>query len=434
MTKKEKTAPETGKEGTLEDSIEDCFDEIKDEAHRLSRELGVSLEEAVRSIHASKGTRPIPPSRAIGSLEMLRPGMMNISVRARIVTLHEGERSDGGGKYHYGMLGDSGSTIPFSAWTDFDFRVGDALLLQNVTVREWKERPEMVVNDRSHISPIDDLEGLLPSIEEGVPGTISELGPDSRRIDLECRVLELRKGEVTVRDSPREIARGCIADRTGRMDFTCWGPVDLVKGKCYRIIGGYVKDHKGSLRFNFDPGAMIKELPDDRLPPIEELQRPSVTRISEVLSRRYFGPVMLRGTVLDVRGGSGLVKRCTDCGRRMTKGQCPVHGRTNGEDGLSLRAIFDDGSGSAMIRAEGPVVEQLLGRRVGEVVNELKESLDPSIVLSELSSRLTGRPWTIVGDPSVDEYGIAVSVKEMVEGFDEGLLNSEIASLMGVIV
>ncbi len=437
MENEEKTAPDEGTDGALrgtEEMTEENYDDIKNEVHRLSRELGVSLEEAARSVHASRGTVPQPPSRMIGSLKEVMPGTVNISIRARLVTLHEGERNDGGGKYHYGMLGDSTTTVPFSAWTDFDFNVGDALLLQNVSVREWKERAEIVVNDRSQISRTDDLDGLVPSLEDGVPGSIGELVPESRRIDIECRVLEVQKGEVIVRESPKEVTRGSIADRTGRLDFTCWGPVDLVKGRCYRIIGGYVKDHRGALRFNFDPGAIIRELPDDRLPPLEDLQRPLPSRIAEVSSRRSFGPVMLRGMVLDVRGGSGLIRRCSDCGRRMAKAQCPVHGRTKGEDGLSLRAIFDDGSGSAIIRAEGPIVEQLLGKKVSEVSEELKESLDPSSVISELSSRLTGRPWTMVGDPSIDEYGISVSVREMMEGFDIELLNSEITSLMGVLI
>ncbi|MCU0798801.1 MAG: hypothetical protein MUC62_03930 [Candidatus Thermoplasmatota archaeon] len=437
MDNEEKAAPEEAAEGALGETIEmteESYDDIKNEAHRLARELGVSLEEAARSVHASRGTSPQAPSRMIGSLKDLSPGTVNISIRARLVTLHDAERNEGGGKYYYGMLGDSTTTVPFSAWTEFDFNVGDALLLQNVNVREWKERTEIVINDRSRTSRTDDLDGLVPSLDDGVPGTIGELVPESRRIDIECRVLEVQRGEVIVKESPKEITRGCIADRTGRMDFTCWGPVDLIRDRCYRIIGGYVKDHRGALRFNFDPGAIIRELPDDRLPPLEDLQRPLPSRIAEVNSRRSFGPVMLRGMVLDVRGGSGLIRRCSDCGRRMAKGQCPVHGRTKGEDGLSLRAIFDDGSGSAIIRAEGPIVEHLLGKRVSEVSEELKESLDPSSVTSELSSRLNGRPWTIIGDPSVDEYGISVSVKEMSEGFDIELLNSDITSLMGVLI
>ncbi len=437
MDKEEKAAPDEATERALGETIEvidESYDYIKNEVHRLSRELGVSLEEAARSVHASRGVSHQTPSRIVGALRELAPGTVNISIRARLVTLHEGERSDGGGKYHYGMLGDSTTTVPFSAWTDFDFNVGDALLLQNVNVREWKERTEVVINDRSQISRTDDLDGLVPSLDEGVPGTIGELTPESRRIDIECRVLEVQKGEVIIRENPKEITRGSMADRTGRMDFTCWGPIELIKGRCYRVIGGYVKDHRGTLRFNFDPGAIVRELPDDRLPPLEDLQRPLPSRMTEVGSRRSFGPVMLRGMVLDVRGGSGLIKRCSDCGRRMAKAQCPVHGRTKGEDGLSLRAIFDDGSGSAIIRAEGTIVEQLLGKTISEVSEEVKESLDPTGVISELSSRLTGRPWTIIGDPSVDEYGVSISIKEMNEGFDPELLNSEITSLMGVLI
>jgi replication factor A1 len=312
--------------------------------------------------------------------------------------------------------------------------VNSPVLLQNVSVREWNGRKELVLNDRSFVTGIEDMEGLLPRIEEGVPSTLSELTKDSRDIDIEVRVLESRETVVNSKGKEKEIVKGLIADRTGRMEFTCWGPVDINETGCYRIIGGYVKEFRGVLNLNLSPGSIFQTLPDDRLPPMEELMKPEDSRIINLSNGKFSGPVILRGTILSIRSGSGLYQKCLECGRRLDKGNCTVHGKTEGEWDLGFKAIFDDGSGTAFLKGDRTTVEGLVGRTMEEITIELKESLDPDKVLIELEDLLVGRPLRIVADPALDEYGIVLNVSEIELGWDLDQFEEELIMLMEVMV
>jgi ssDNA-binding replication factor A large subunit len=116
------------------------------------------------------------------------------------------------------------------------------------------------------------------------------------------------------------------------------------------------------------------------------------------------------------------------------KGSCPVHGKVKGEDALGLKAVFDDGTGSAILKCEGGLVEKLLGKELASISGEIKESLDPDSVLGDLTRKLLCRQWTVIGDPMIDDYGLTIAVREMLPGWEKDEIGAEIGSLMEVIV
>lgn len=432
MTNPEKNAPEREPDRALEEKNSDEMFKIREEIHRLAEELGVPLDEATRMVYEEKGIKPPGRTTMVGSIRDLEPGMRNVSIKARIISLQKMERTTGD-PYYRGFLGDSNGEIAYTAWSDFDLQVNSPVLLQNISVREWKGRKEVVINDRSFVSGIEDIEGLLPRIEEGVPSTLSELSRESRDIDVEVRIIESRETVVKSKGREKEIVKGIVADRTGRMEFTCWGPIDIKDAGCYRIVGGYVKEFRGVLNLNLSPGSIFQRLSDDRLPPVEELVRPEHSRIINLSEGKFSGPVILRGTILSIRGGSGLFQKCVECGRRLDKGNCTVHGKVEGEWDLGFKGIFDDGSGTAFVKGDRTAVERLTGRSMDEITLEVKENLDPEKVLSELEEILVGRPIWLVADPTLDEYGIVLNVSELEIGWDLEQLEQEVASLIEVM-
>ncbi|MGA1847726.1 MAG: hypothetical protein ACMUHB_00165 [Thermoplasmatota archaeon] len=433
MSKAQQNAPEMEPDGALRELTKEELFEIKEEVHRISEELGIPLDEATRMVYEERGIHLPERTRVVESISELVPGMRNVSIRARIISIQKMERKSGT-SYFRGFIGDSGSEIRYTAWVQFPFEPNTPVFIQNVSVREWNGKTEVVINDSSFVSPIEDMEGLLPRIEEGVPSTISELKKDSRDVDVEARIVESR--EVTVNSKGRQvdIVKGIIADRTGRMSFTCWGPVNLKEGGCYRIIGGYVKEFKGQMDLNLSPGSIFRPLSEDRLPSIEELMRPEDSRIINLLEGKFSGPVSLRGTVLSIRNGSGLFQRCVDCGRRLNRGTCTVHGKTKGEWDLGFKGIFDDGSATAFLKGDRMMVEALLGSDINELTEEVKESLDPEGILGRLEDELLGRPIKITADPVLDDYGITLQVSAIEMGWEMEKFEREIISLMEVIV
>ncbi|MBN1390633.1 MAG: hypothetical protein JXA22_08330 [Candidatus Thermoplasmatota archaeon] len=433
MTRREKNAPEIGTDGALRENDSEERLKLQEEVHRLSEELGIPVDEAARIIYEEKGMRYPVKTKVIGAITDLSPGMRNVSLRARIVSVQKVERSSKD-PYFRGYIGDSSGEIRYTAWEDLDLQVNTPVFLQNVLIREWNGKPEVVLNDQSFITVIEDLEGLLPRIDNSVPSALTELNGHSRDIDIEVRIIEARETMVTSRGKEKEIVKGIVADRTGRMEFTCWGPVDIKVGGCYRIIGGYVKEFRGVLNLNLSPGSIFDPLPDPRLPPMDELIRPEESRMVNLLSGKFSGPVSIRGVVLSIRNGSGLFQRCVECGRRMDKGICTVHGKVASEWDLGFKGILDDGSATAFIKGDRNIVEKLLNKTIEEVTEEVKENLDPDTVLIQMEDMLKGRPVTVTADPSLDEYGVILDLSDISLGWDVEQMEREIISMLGVMV
>jgi replication factor A1 len=432
MAKAQQNAPEMEPDGALRELTKEELFEIKEEVHRVSEDLGIPLEEATRMVYEERGIHLPERTKVVESLSDLVPGMRNVSIRARIISIQRMERKSGT-SYYRGYLGDAGSEIRYTAWVQFPFEPNTPVFIQNVSVREWNEKVEVVINDNSFVSPIEDTEGLLPRIEEGVPSTISELRKDSREVDVEVRIVESREARVNSKGKQVDIVKGIIADRTGRMSFTCWGPMNIKEAGCYRIIGGYVKEFKGQMDLNLSPGSIFRPLSEDRLPSIEELMRPEDSRIINLVEGKFSGPVYLRGTVLSIRSGSGLFQKCLDCGRRLNRGTCTVHGKTKGEWDLGFKGIFDDGSATAFLRGDRIIVESILGSTVEEITEEIKESLDPEVILGRLEDDLLGKPITIIADPVLDDYGVTLQVSGIEMGWEMEKFEREIISLLEVI-
>jgi replication factor A1 len=359
--------------------------------------------------------------------------MKNISVRVRVISVHRAERSEGRGAYFYGLMGDSGSDIAFCSWIDFPYGPGDALLLENASVREWNGKLQLVIGDQGFISTITDTEDLLPTVEDSITVPISALRDGMRGVDILGRAVEIRPLTINVKGAPRAVVNGTLLDRSGRVPFTCWGPLELVEGACYRIIGGSIRSFQGSLKMNFDPGAIVRKMDDSSLPPASELLRPVLYRVHLIEEGLIPGPVILRGAIIDVRPGSGLIRKCSECGRRLTKGQCTVHGRNDGEDDLKIRAVLDDGSGTIMAKGGRSIVESILGRNIDDIIVEARKNMSSDFVVEELRERMTGRMFTVEGDPATDEYGPSIHISDIRAGLDQSIIMEEIVQMAEVM-
>jgi len=428
-------APEVGTElaHRNDDGEEDDGTSVAERVHRMARELGISLEEAERAVYAQTGQRLGARPQLVGSVNDLKPEMRAVSVRARVISVHEASRGEGKGTYFYGLLGDSGGDINFCSWTDFPFSPGDPVMVQNGSVREWNGKVELVIGDHSTVTGIMDTQDLLPDVEDSVPMSVSEVCDGMKNADLQGRVIELREVSGIVKGAPRTVVNGTLLDSSGRIGFTCWGAIDLVDGACYRIVGGTVRAYQGSIKLNFDPGAIVKPMPDDSMPPLTELMRPAQFRVHLLQDGLLPGPVTIRGVVVDIRPGSGLVRKCCECGRRVTKGQCTVHGRVEGEDDLRLRAVLDDGTGTIMARSGRSIVEGILDRDMASLLMEARSNLSSDFVVEELKERMVGRTWTMTGDPSMDEYGPSLTLSNAEPGLDHAMLMEEVISMAEVL-
>jgi replication factor A1 len=124
--------------------------------------------------------------------------------------------------------------------------------------------------------------------------------------------------------------------------------------------------------------------------------------------------VELRGSVVGVRDGSGLIQRCPECGRVTQKGQCRTHGEVEAEDDLRTKAILDDGTGALTIVLDDDLTAEIYGGGIEVAREAAKEAMDQEVVADEIRDAIVGREVRVRGNLSVDDYGANLNA----EAFD----------------
>jgi len=146
---------------------------------------------------------------------------------------------------------------------------------------------------------------------------------------------------------------------------------------------------------------------------------PPESDVSETVSNGGDFDVVVRGNVLSVKEGSGLIERCPECGRVVQKGQCRVHGDVDAEDDMRTKAVLDDGTGAVTLVVGRELTEELYGGSLEEAQEKARDAMDKTVVTERISENTVGRRWRVRGNVSVGDYGANMNVSEMVEVADD---------------
>lgn len=395
----------------------------------IERELGnylnvyrVSLDTAKRSIVKKHGGNPADLSLGVSKvLQDLVPGEPNVSVLARVVSVNEKEVSTEGGSKPilYGFLGDGTGTVPYTAWNPEGLGLvkGDVVRIQNAYTKEYRGRVEVHLGNRAVVSKEDD--DLLPDVAgprvssasgPASPATVADLRDGVSNVALAARVLAVEAREVTVADEPKTVWSGVLADDTGKAQFSAWKDFGLAAGDAIRVEGGYVKSWRGIPQFSFDERATVTKLAADALPAAESLAASPRMWIEDLAERGGAVDVTVRGILIDIKDGSGLIYRCPECRRVLRKGVCRVHGEVHGTADLRVKGVVDDGSGAITAVLGKDLTEALLEKTVEEAIAQAKEAMDQEVVRDELADLLIAQPVEVRGNVTSDDYGLMMIV------------------------
>jgi replication factor A1 len=122
---------------------------------------------------------------------------------------------------------------------------------------------------------------------------------------------------------------------------------------------------------------------------------------------------MVRGTLVDVREGSGLIMRCPDCRRVLQKGACRIHGKVKGVDDLRIKAILDDGTSSLNVVFGKELTEKLLGLNMEEAIKLTMEERNTELIKEMADEKLFARTLEIRGMVRSDDFGPMMIAKEV---------------------
>lgn len=210
---------------------------------------------------------------------------------------------------------------------------------------------------------------------------VSELNVDGKWVNIKGKVVQLWEN---THESISQV--GLIADETGTIKFTKWGSAEfaeLVEGQSYLFRNVVVNEWNGKFQVNMNKSSSAEQIEEN---------------ITVGTSTQAF-----TGALVDIQSGSGLIKRCPQCNRALTKGACMEHGKVDGVYDLRIKAVLDDGITAQDAIIKRDLAEELTGLTLESAIALAADALDQGVVLEEMKKMLVGKYYTATGS-RVERY------------------------------
>ncbi|MFA5222628.1 MAG: nucleotide-binding protein [Methanoregula sp.] len=239
---------------------------------------------------------------------------------------------------------------------------------------------------------VDEFKGVANiKIHSGT--TVTELGTDGALIPTAAPIKDLHPGIGSVRakvvqewDATHErmLQSGLLGDETGTIKFVIWkepGKEQLVPGSVYNIFYAQVDEFNGRLSLNLNSATIMQEDGDIAV---------------------NGGEVTVRGSIVHIAPGSGIIKRCPveGCNRALSRqNYCPVHEiQPKFIYDLRIKGWLDDGEKTHSILLQRDVVESLTGISLADA-QEIAENnpLGMDEVFLRMRDAILGRYVTCSG-------------------------------------
>lgn len=388
--------------------------EIKIDQNAVQKELTkllefkVPLNEAKRSLLKKYGFSDVPEVRKIADLQ---GGERNIELTARILDVNlkvvgiKGQERT----IFMGTMADETGARSFTSWDDFGLKKGDVIKVTNAYTRMWQGTPEINFGPRSKLEKLDPRILDTSAVKDlGKPVVLSELNDGAPAIRTIFRIIECHKQEITTRNGQKTIITGIAADRTAKLPFTSWvfSP-ELIAGVTLDVENVYIKSWRGVPSINIGEFTTINKAEvaiDEEA--VTQILEPRPIRLDRLTGRDGAFDVVIEGSIISVRPGSGIIIRCPQCNRVIQKNICRVHGVVEGIYDMRIKSILDDGTGALTV-----VLDADLTRNVAGISREKAKkaaAVNQSAVEDEIKKKLLGRTMWLRGNMTKGEYGITL--------------------------
>ncbi|NLI62770.1 MAG: replication protein A [Methanosarcinaceae archaeon] len=419
----------------LNSNIEIPYDEIKSRFDELTETFKVSKDEAKRCVvnyYAKKNN--------LNRNLFHRSGSASLKKISEINDLSSAENESGSGKLERtlwanvavnivriwdnphetilqsGIAGDETGIVRFTIWKSSDLSEvveNKSYCFKNVVLREWNGRYNIELNRASSIEELkkpvsvskEDVEKIY-SVDrrQNVQIPISDLTGDIWT-DLKVRVLKIW-------DNTHESIKqsGVVGDETGIVKFTIWNTSDaeeMKEDECYLIKNTIIKEWNGKFTAEINKTSSIEKIDED--------------------IKVNFEKVTITGASVAIQSGSGLIKRCPECNKVISRGFCNDHGKVKGVYDLRIKAVIDDGKETQDVIINRELTEKLSQTTLDEAINYVTETLDTDSFVDNLKLSFIGRYYKITGSKT-ERYIIADSVEP--ESFEKSKEKDILISLI----
>lgn len=312
-----------------------------------------------------------------------------------------------------GILGDDTGTISFTAWRDdVEMEKGNVYTIKNAYAKAFGDRPQINIGTRGTVEPNQEVTFDVPasSTSSAVETLkIKDITENTRNLNLVACVSELESRQIVIKGESKTVFGGMLSDETGKIQFTDWGDHDLHNGDTISVKNAYIRSWRGIPQVNI--GDRSEVCPSETsLGPIST--GPCKKTVEEVLKVGGGLDLSVTGTVVDVRTGSGLIKRCPKCRRAIAGDTCSIDGHV--EDpimDLRLKLTIDDGTGAISAILGRADTEKITGITLDAAVEAAKETGDMNTVGNTMARSCLLKKLTVTGNIMSDEYGPQMSVR-----------------------
>ncbi|MFA5312638.1 MAG: hypothetical protein WC375_04855, partial [Methanomassiliicoccales archaeon] len=339
----------------LEGKVEES--KIEEELENYLNVYRVSLDTAKRSVVKGFGGDPNALNRSGGGqmkVADIKGGEASVDILVKVITVNPKEIPASDGKparqIVYGIIADESGSMAYTVWDPqrFQMKPGDVVMLRNCYTHEYNGRVDLTLGNRATLEQMskDSLQNIEMSApapsSAGGPAKVAELVDGMNSVSITGRIVSVERREVPTEDGTKVVFSGIFEDETGRVQYSAWHDFELRPKEIVRISRGYVKAWKGVPKFNFGEKATVARLTLDDVPDLGSGKLKPRT----ILDIEHIGgatDALVSGTIIDVKEGSGLIRRCPQCKRVVQKGACRIHGKVDGAPDLRVKAVLDDG-------------------------------------------------------------------------------------------
>lgn len=317
---------------------------IEGKLKRLVDEFGVQPQEAERSVTNELNKEfniPVAGSggkAVVGNeLKKIAEGMPGewVTIEGKVVALSAPASPS---IAQSGIIADESGAIRFVAWAKSNapaLAEGSWYRIESAVVDEFKGIPNLKIHSGTTVKEITEDRSLIPN-----PVPIRDLHPGIGGI----RAKVIQEWDAS---HERMLQSGLLGDETGTIKFVIWkepGRERLVVGSVYTIFYAQVDEFNSRLSLNLNTATIMQEEGDIAI---------------------SGGEAEVRGSIVHVAPGSGIIKRCPveGCNRALSRqNYCPIHEiQPKFVYDLRIKGWLDDGEKTHSILLQRDVVESLTG-------------------------------------------------------------------------
>lgn len=310
-----------------------------------------------------------------------------------------------------GILGDDTGTASFTVWEPGPVQLdkGSTYTFKNCYCKLWNERVQINIGSRGRVEAAAGVEFEVPNSGASLTVTevkIGDIREGMGNVTVTGKIMSVESRKITSRGEEKVVYSGIIADDTGKVQYSAWHDFELKVGETVSAKNCYIRAWRGIPQLNIGDRAVVDRVSADFDIEAEDTQKTvaEINRIGGGLD------ITVEGVVVDMKNGSGLIKRCPQCNRSVLNGVCTAHGTVEGTPDMRMKLVVDDGTGAIGAIVNRADTEKLTGVTMS-MATQLAGIQGEGVIMRELMGRILLKKVRITGNVMNDDYGPSMIVR-----------------------